>query len=108
MANEPARLALCRSVQTNPFSLAIAKERGELIEMFQWKLSFDEIVSAFALREVDCYDRYRPVMEGQCESLSAWLNRDVVDIVFEYLGFNRELRVGVASSTDRSLQKTNL
>lgn len=69
----------------NVFDLAVRRKRDELIELFQWSFSFDEIVSAFTLKELDYQTRYRPVMKKQCESLSGYLNRDVVDIVFEFL-----------------------
>lgn len=54
------------------------------------KLSLDEAVSAFANNKIANYeDRFLcPVLEQQCECLCGVLLRDVVGVVFEYLGLD--------------------
>lgn len=59
-------------------------QKNELVELFQWSLSFDDIVTQ---RGASDEERYRPAMEQQCQSLFVCLNQDVVGVVFEYLGF---------------------
>lgn len=76
------------STNRTPFHLAILKNKNELIELFQWRLSFDDIVCAFTQEGISYQERYRPVIEEQCESLLGDLNQDVMSTVFEYLGFD--------------------
>lgn len=85
--NPRALHALGKDART-PFHIAVKMNKTELIDMFQWSLSFDEIVSAFTKEQVDFEDRYRPIMEQQCESLVEYLNQDVTSVVFEFLGFD--------------------
>lgn len=74
-------------LDNTPFDWAILHERNDLIGLFQWSLSFDEIVCAFIRHELGFETRYRPVMDTLCEPLWGSLNQDVMGTVFEYLGF---------------------
>ena len=56
------------------------------IEVFQWSLTFAEIAQVFSHYEKSV-ERFKPLMQLQCEELSVELLPELVDIVFEYLGF---------------------
>lgn len=71
-----------------PFHLAVAADYTFAIDLLQWSLTFDEIVSAFTACEKSHIERLRPIVEEQCAGLKDVLHRDVVGTVFEYLGFN--------------------
>lgn len=73
-----------------PFHNAIMHEKNALIELFQWSFSFDEIVTVFTKEKINYQQRYRPVMERQCEPLLAYLPLDLLGTVLEYLGFKRQ------------------
>lgn len=82
----PAALRVV-SYGSTPFQDAVKHKRNDLIELFQWSLSFDEIAAAFTQQKASFEERYRPMTEEQCECLMASLGHDVVGTVFEYLGF---------------------
>lgn len=75
-----------------PFFNALMFQRDDLIELFQWSQSFDEIVEVFTQLKESYQERYLPVMERQCEGLFESIGRDVTDIVFEYLGLEPHKR----------------
>lgn len=79
----PEALWVMNSFGLSPFGAAISAGNDHATGMFQWKLSFDEIVHTFWHPEW-----LRPVMEKECECLLAWLNKDVMGELFEFLGFD--------------------
>lgn len=83
----PKALRQINAYDRTPFYCAIMKKRNDLIELFQWHLSLDEIELAFSRYHISYQDRYRPVMERLCAQLWECLHQDVVATVFEYLGF---------------------
>lgn len=85
--NPRALRAACQGA--TPFQHVVQFGRNDLIELFQWSLSLDEIVRAFKrVNKLDYYEeRCRPLMERQCECLLESLHRDVAKTVFEYIGF---------------------
>lgn len=82
----PEALRIACSEET-PFHFAVKHKKDDLIELFQWHLTFGEIVSAFMYENANYEKRYRPLVENQCGCLFESLNRDMVDTVFEYIGF---------------------
>jgi len=80
-------LHLVNCLSETPFHLAVKYAQLPLIDLFQWQLSIDEIVSAYVeYQKIDDFIlRYRPIATEQCEWLSHRLNQDVLGIVFEYL-----------------------
>lgn len=78
-----------------PFFAGMSRGRDKLIELFQWHLSFADIEDAcFQLQGPGFtrHLRFRPVMEGECAQLWESLPRDVANTVFEYLGFDINLK----------------
>jgi len=79
-----------------PFQLAITKGREFAIDMFQWKLSWDDIVSAFTTcrpprrSPLSFVERYRPLIAQQCEGLLEAITKDLMGIVFEFLGLTQQ------------------
>jgi len=72
-----------------PFQHAVRAGRDDMIDLFQWKLSFFDME-----RQCDECNRcgdYRargiPLLRQQCESLTRQLPRDVLHVVSDYLGF---------------------
>lgn len=90
----PEALTHANAEGRTPFYYAVLYEIDELLDLFQWTLSFDEIVATFEKCHATplCHERYRPVIEQQCEPLFACLPRDVAGTVFEYLGFDPVLQ----------------
>lgn len=87
----PEALHAITEERNTPFSLAVLSHRDDLMELFQWKLNLDEIVDAFLVRQItnnNWRERYRPVLEEQCQCLEELLTRDVKGVVLEYLGFD--------------------
>jgi len=70
-----------------PFAVAVRNDNEFAIELVQWKLPIDKIVKDCVLGSLS-YERFRPVLEKQCEALAIVLNQDVLGTVFEYLGFD--------------------
>jgi len=88
----PESLQVKSTDHGTPLQAAIVGELPQVIEIFQWKLTIDEIVHSFTTikKNKKSFDmeRLRPVIERQCLVLSLEaLNQDVVQTVFEYLGF---------------------
>ena len=75
------------SMKMAPFYHAVATRHDSAIELLQWSLTFDEVVSAYDKCKQESYvHRLKPLMEMQCEELARELIRDVVAVVFNYLG----------------------
>ena len=87
----PAALRALNTDKETPFHIVVSSENDALFDLFQWSLSLDEIVSACEAHWMS-YERLRPVMEVQCETLLTLLNQDVLGTVFEYLGFKLRKR----------------
>jgi len=81
----PEALRALNRVKETPFHYVVAYGNDSLFGLFQWSLSLDEIVSACEACNKS-YERLRPEMKVQCETLSTVLNQDVMGTVFEYLG----------------------
>lgn len=88
----PQALHIVDKTSQTPFDLAVHYQNHDLIELFEGSVSFDEIVSAFTNNRGDFQESYKPVIQEQCESLSAALSQDVVPLVLEYLGFEAKRR----------------
>jgi len=87
-AMNPAALRhVSKARLATPFEYVITSNRARVIELFQWSLSIDEIASYFTSCNVGYVERYRPIIEAQCKCLHDALLRDIVRVVFEYLGF---------------------
>jgi len=71
--------------RVTPFHLAIRTYNDRLVEMWQWGLTIDEILSDYGPYAT----RFKLVVEAQCEGLFQHLNQDVAGTVFEYFGFER-------------------
>jgi len=84
---DPHALHCVNQDAETPFLFAVAIDDDSGIALLQWKLCFDDIVSAFEKCQKSHVNRFRPVMEAQCEALLSSLNQDVVRTVHEYLGF---------------------
>lgn len=69
-----------------PFYMAVGADNEVAIELMQSHLTFGEIMDAFVAAKKSL-ERYRPMVESQCESLLVLLNRDAFGLVCEYLGF---------------------
>ena len=73
-----------------PFDLAVKGDDHNAIDLLQWSLTFDEVMSAYnncsETRKKGHVQRFKPLMELQCEGLVVVLIPDVVGIIFEYLG----------------------
>lgn len=85
-----------------PFHVAIRSDKHAVVELFQWSLSLDEIVSAFTACRQSFVERFRPVLEGECEGLRKCLNQDVLSIICEYLGLDCR-RATMLSNSNNSL-----
>jgi len=83
----PEALRVTNKSRESPLHAAILTHNDVAIDIFQWHLTFDEIVQIFVSCDESHTERLRPVMEKECECLLAWLNQDVVGSLFEYLGF---------------------
>lgn len=78
----------------SPFYYAVSRDLAEGVELLQWGLSFDDILSAFVRcgrGEGSCTRRYQPILTQQCESLFLQLGKDLVGIVFAYIGIEGSL-----------------
>lgn len=69
-----------------PFAAAVSIDNASAIEVLQRKLTFEDI-AAFTEHDKGYEWRLRPIVERQCACLVSLLNRDVVGVVFKYLGF---------------------
>lgn len=90
LAVNPAALRAKNSDCSTPFEIAVANDNEAAIEVLQQKLTFEEVVDGFECYEKSFEERLRPIVERQCACLEkSFLLRDVMGIVFEYLGFSR-------------------
>lgn len=89
LGSNPAALRAANCNARTPFEMALVNCNECAMEVIEPELIFDEIVNAFiACEKMDDYEeRFRPIIERQCECFKDLLNQDVVGIVFEYLGF---------------------
>jgi len=82
-----------RALNTNgetPFQLLVQTQKEHAIDLLQWSMTFDEVVSAYVFcKNPRWVDRLQPVLEAQCEPLNVLLLPDVASTVFEYLGLKR-------------------
>lgn len=83
----PETLQMRNENGCTPFFLAVLADNEPAIQLVQGTLSIDEIVEAFASCNKS-YERFRPLLSEQCESLAMALNQDVLGTVYEYLGFD--------------------
>lgn len=69
--------------------IAVAYNNEAALEVLQWQSTFAEVVGAFAKAAKSFEEWLMPIMKEQCACLvvDSLLNRDVLNIVFEYLGF---------------------
>lgn len=98
----PDAVRAVNSESKTPFDVATAHNLDFAIELMKWKLTLDEIVSAFTAFEAraiplprrtrrkkqGCDERWKPVVERQCARLAELLNQDMAGIVFEYVGLD--------------------
>lgn len=82
----PQALTHANAQFETPFYVAVQHREEQLIDLFQWSLSFDTIVKTFTKSRVSYQERYGPLMEQECASLFEQMNPDVVSVVFEFLG----------------------
>jgi len=108
----PEAAAFENDIPQTPFLRSMVYKNDFAIELMQWKLSFDEIVTAFTSHFVEEEDtnnymeRYQLVMEEQCESLFPLLGDDLTGIVFEYLGLEaRKRRLGTSDEQSTKRQR---
>ena len=85
----PEALRAGNEDNSTPFHLAVSGENDCAIELFQWGLTWEEIKEAYDKCEKSYVERFKPVLGTQCEGLSELLLPEVVETVFEYLGFQR-------------------
>lgn len=84
----PALVRMRNADELMPFDYAVEYDYDNAIEAMQWSLTFDEILESYEKTlEKTCDERFRPIMQQQCESLVKLLNQDLLETVFEYLGF---------------------
>jgi len=80
--------AVNESAQT-PFHSAVRNEFEWAIKFFQWKMTFDEYMSAY-LHDTSHREKVRPFLDSVCEDLRMqYLNIDLVGLVYEFLGYAR-------------------
>lgn len=69
-----------------PFHYMIDKDNDTAVEVMQWKLSVDEIADAFAICRKSYEEGLWSIVTSRCEEgLLAYLIRDVVALVCEYV-----------------------
>lgn len=83
----PKALRIANAFGESPFSIAVEQGNDIVIEIMQSSLSLDEIVSAFVANRKS-FERFKPVVESQCECLLVSLNQDVMGTVYGYLEFD--------------------
>lgn len=81
-----------------PLYNAVSIGNDFVIDLLQWKLTFDEVANAFTACNKSYEGRLRPIIKKQCECLAELLNRDVTGTVFEYLGFERSPHISPVES----------
>lgn len=73
-----------KKLQT-PLHRMVLRGNDCAVDVMQWSFCIDDIVSAFVACKKKCDDRMWPVVMKQCEGLLAYLIRDVVELVCEYV-----------------------
>lgn len=87
----PQALLQVNTYGSTPFYLAFLRRQADLIEMFQWSVSFDDAMRVFTDDYTSYKAKFQHLVEQQCnEPLLACLNRDVLGTVFEYIGLTRK------------------
>lgn len=83
----PQALRGANSRQQTPFQLMVDSNNGPAIEVLQWKLCVDEIVSAFTDCGKPFQERMWPIVKSQIitDDLLVVLNLDVLGLVCEYI-----------------------
>lgn len=91
----PQALHIANSEGATPFHIAVRYELDYALELFQWSLTIDEIELAYQQNRGSLgnyVERFKPVLEAQCELLTVWLPGEVVKVVVEYFDFNHNKR----------------
>lgn len=68
-----------------PFELAVAIGNEVAIEVLQWSLSFDELVTAFSQSKRNDLGRLAPLMKRVCEDALVSFNQDVLGLIYAYI-----------------------
>lgn len=89
----PEALRVANREANTPFTLAARSSNWPVVELFQPKLTLDEILGPFECHQKERYnvrERLRTLVGAQCEVvLLSSLHPDVFDIVYEYLDLER-------------------
>jgi len=97
--NEAALRAVAHAFSPTPFDVALQHNNKWAIEFFARKLPLDEVVGSFALSNTPL-NLLRPHVVESCEPLSVSLPRDVVEVVYGYLGFEPIKRLHTSIETE--------
>jgi len=87
----PSALRTKNYKERTPIELAVDTQKFDVIELFQWHLTIDELTQALGEFNPHYFrTRYRTLLTELCEPLTNSLLRELVDLAFDYLGFGAQ------------------